>query len=252
MSNIGIITINNGRPQIFHLWCESIKRLRKELQIEIPVIVVSGQEDKEMCNQYGIAHITQNNIPVTEKWNTSAQYMLDVGVEYILILGSDDIMSTECFKNIMIETNKDVDLIGLKKIYIYATDGEMRGHLRCLTSKSFLGVGKTIGRRVFDALNSKPWGNCVPRNFGTDAVLHRNISPHIQTVAEVEGVVVDCKSKESLNKYTMFQGRHGQECNKDIFYNILSKEELQILNSIRDTGLPVGFPRVHKRGRTLI
>ena len=248
----GILTINFRRPQIFKLFCASIRRLRYDTGIDFPAIVVSEPTDAQVCSEYNIGHIIHPNIPVSAKWDVGCTYLRELAVDYVIVLGADDILSTDCLRNIIKEMNNGIDLIGIKKIYIYACDGDLRGHLRMVTSRGFLGVAKTINKRVLDAVDWKPWADKCPRGFGMDALLSRNISPHIQTVAEVEGVVVDCQSKESLNKYTMFQGRHGQECNKDIFYNILSKEELQILNSIRDTGLPVGFPRVHKRGRTLI
>jgi len=249
----GILTINFRRPQIFRLFCASVKRLRAETGIDFPVVVVSEPEDRNMCDSYNIGHIAQVNIPVSEKWNTACGYMRKLGVDYIIVMGSDDIFSTECLRNIIIEMENDIDLIGIKTLYVYDADGKYRGTLKHITSKNFFGVGKTINRRVLDAVDWRPWTYHAPRSWGMDAICSRNIAPHVKTTAVVEGVIVDCKTKESLNKFTMFHSnRHGRDVDKNIFYDILSKEELEILHNIHQVGLPIKFPNLVKKGRTLV
>jgi hypothetical protein len=180
-------------------------------------------------------------------------YLKELNVDYAVITGSDDIFSTECLRNIMFEMHHDVDLIGIKQLYVYDTDGVTKGTLRHVTSKNFFGVGKTLNRRVLDAVDWQPWAYHVPRSWGMDSIVSRNIAEHVKTTATVEGVIVDCKSQQSLNKFTMFMNnRHGVNCDKSIFYNILSKEEREILDSIHHIGVPVKFPNLVKRGRTLI
>jgi len=251
--NWGIITINYKRPQIFKLFCASIRRLRAEVGIDFPVVVVSESEDRTMCDDYGIGHIVHPNNPCSEKWNVGTMYLQKLGVSYITISGSDDIFSTDCLRNIMVEMENDIDLIGFKSLYVYDADGKYRGTLKHITSKNFFGPGKTINKRVLDAVNWRPWEYHAPRNWGTDAICSRNIAPHVKTTAVVEGIIVDCKTKESLNKFTMFHNnRHGASVDKSIFYNILSKEELQILNNIHHVGLPIKFPTLVKKGRTLV
>jgi len=256
--NFGVLTINYRRPQIFKLFCASIKRLREEVGIDFPVVCVSEPEDAPICNQYNIHHIIYPNIPVSEKWNQGMLYLKELGVDYATIMGSDDCMSTQCLRNIMFEMHSDVDLIGLKQLYVYDTDGKHRGTLRYVTSGNFFGVGKTINRRILDAVEWRPWKyiNSMGekgRNAGMDSICNRNIAEHVKTKVAVDGIVVDCKSQQSLNKFTMFMNNHhGTSCDKSIFYNILSREERVILDSIHYIGVPVKFSNLVKRGRRLI
>ena len=251
--NWGFLTINFKRPQIFRLFCASIKRLRAETGINFPVICVSEAEDAKICSDHEIGHITYPNVPVSEKWNQGMLYLKTLGLDYAIISGSDDVFSTDCLRNIIIEMNNDIDLIGFKSLYVYDADGKYRGTLKHITSGNFLGPGKTINKRVLDAVNWRPWEYHTPRSWGMDAIASRNIAPHVKTTAVVEGVIVDCKTKESLNKFTMFHNnRHGQDVDKNIFYDILSKEELAILHNIHNVGLPIKFPNLVKKGRTLV
>ena len=249
---LGILTINFRRPQILRLFCASIKRLRAEVDINFPVIVVSEAEDATVCSEYNIGHIIHPNIS-TLKWNIGCEYLRGLGVDYVLILGSDDVMETQCLRNIMFEMNNDVDVIGLKSLMVYDTDGKYRGTLKHITSKALLGVGKTINKRILDAVDWKPWTYHAPRNYGMDSICTRNIAPYVKSIAVVDGIIVDCKSRESLNKFSMFEtNRHGQNVNSNVFYNILSKEEKEILNGIHKVGIPINFPNMKTKGRTVI
>jgi glycosyltransferase involved in cell wall biosynthesis len=229
MKSFGILTINNGRPKVLNLWCASVKRLREDLQMYIPAVVVSGAEDKSMCQKYFINHITQQNNPASRKWNTGVSYLMNQNLDYIIICGSDDIISTNLLKNILIETEEETDLIYLNIIYFYGGDGAFRGQLRRLTTKQILGVGRTISRRVIKATGTL-WTR--DRNWGMDGDCWKNISPHVQTKAVVEGVVVDVKTSENLNSMNFWMGKLKEECNPKIFYEILGEEEKQILASL--------------------
>lgn len=249
-----ILTINYGRPQIFHLFCSGIKRLRAQLNMDFPVVCVSGAEDKIICDKYNITHIEYPNYPVSDKWNAGCEYIRTLDIDYVIISGSDNIFSLEALSAIVREMNNDIDLIGFNRMFFYDTDGINRGQLLIVTTKGIFGVGRAIHRRVLDAVNWHPWNYPIQRSWGMDSILYKNISPHVKTKSIVDGIIVDCKSKDNLNKFTMLKNNyHGKPCDSSLFLNFLSKEELDILRSINKVGLPLSFPRVrHKRGRTLI
>jgi hypothetical protein len=212
---------------------------------------VSEPEDIDVCREYGMTHLTYPNIPVSEKWNYGTEHVRTLGCEYMIVSGSDDVFSTAALSSLIDHMNKGIDLMGFNDIYVYDTDGDHRGELIHVTSKS-LGVGRTIHRRVLDAVEWRPWEYGTGRNWGMDSILWKNISPHIRTKAVAQGVIVDCKSHMNINGFSMFKRNYkGRAESNSIFYNFLSKEELEILHSIKQTTIPK-FPRVHKRGRTLI
>jgi hypothetical protein len=229
----------------------SIKRLRAEIDINFPVIVVSEKEDSVVCSEFNIGHIIHPNVS-TEKWNIGCSYLQQLGLDFVIVSGSDDLFSTQYLRNIMFEMQNDVDVIGTKQLFVYDCDGKYRGTLKHITSKIIMGVGKTINKRVLDAVDWKPWQYPIARNWGTDSILTRTIAPYVKTTSIVEGIIVDCKSRESLNKFSMFEtNRHGQNIDSSVFYNILSKEERDILNNIHQVGIPINFPNLNKKGRTI-
>jgi len=226
----GVLTINNGRQRILKLFGESILRSKRGVNIKFPVICVSGIEDKPICSHYDIEHITYPNSPATYKWNIGMERMRQLDLDYVIILGSDDIVSTDAFINIITAMEAGHDLIGFTTIYVYDVDGRTRGQLRRLDGRSMFGVGKTIHRSILDKVNWQPWEYSAPRNWGMDAIVSRNTNPHVTNRAIVEGMIVDCKTKENLNKFSMFiSNKKGYVVDNKLFFDFLSEEEKQIL-----------------------
>ena len=230
--SLGIITINHKRPQVLALWCAQIKRLRNETQCYIPAVVVSGEEDKAICDQYHVVHITQENKPVTKIFNRAMGYMREQGMDYVLTLGSDDIISTVFLRNTFYLMETGVDLIGVWSFYFYCGHVRDRGKLVRLeraNSKTFLGIGRTVSSKVLDKCDWTLWD--VEKNWGMDAIASKNLAKYSITRAKVEGTIVDVKTDVNLNSFRIWSNRL-PEVPAEEFYRILSEEELEILKSL--------------------
>jgi hypothetical protein len=230
MVSFGLLTISYKRIKILNLFLSSIKRLRNDVGY-FPCIVVGDAEHKELCSTFNVTHITQQNHPATAKWNTGVDYLLSIGCTYIVITGSDDIISTTLLKECITEMERGTDLIGISTIYFYASDGKHKGSLRKLTAnKQILGVCRCISRNVIERTGLPLWNK--DSSWGMDGICLRNIRPHIKTMKIVEGVCVDVKNNESLNRFTFWLSRIHTESPPEIFTSILGEEEKQILSEL--------------------
>lgn len=225
----GILTISYKRPKVLHLFLASIKRLRNEVGY-FPCVVVGDEEHKQLCGQYEVFHVTQINHPATAKFNTGVDYLMGLDCKYILISGSDDIISTTLLKRCITEMELDYDLVGISSIYFYAADGQHKGSLRHLKTKDqILGVCRCVNRRVIEKVGVV-WNKDA--SWGMDGIALRNIQPHVKTWKIVEGDCFDVKTKENLNKITFWMSKLQNQEDPEKFYSILSDEEKQILNEI--------------------
>jgi len=234
MKTFGIATINYKRRQVLKLWLAQITRLKTDLDMHIPCVVVSGEEDKDLCAQHGVWHITYKNRPVHEKFNRAYEYMKSIDVDYVILSGSDDIMSTDTLRNIMVEMEKGTDLIGVTTLYFYAGDGRDRGKLVKLTHRNILAPAKTVSKRVLDICDWYLWRPYKDEghNAGLDQLMTKTIRPHCKTKKAVEGFVVDVKTREcQMNRFNIW-GNRLPEVNPQEFYNILSDKELEILKRL--------------------
>jgi glycosyltransferase involved in cell wall biosynthesis len=228
---IGIVTINYNRPRILDLWLASVDRLRKECG-PMPVVVVSERTDADACADHGVHHIYQQNEPVSFKWNTGVQWLMEQGVDYVMIVGSDDIVSTDLMRNIQAATDYGYDVIGVDKLCFY---GNIRGRSSVfipLQSPRMLGVCRTISRSVLEPIN----GVICPKGVGSgmDALVTKTIAPHVRSTKIVDGMVVDVKSRRNINKLSYWAAKIKDRLPLSAFYDILSKEEKILLDRVNN------------------
>jgi len=228
MKTLGIITINHNRPQVLSLWCAQIRRLRQELNAYVPAVVVSEASDNDICLKYAVWHIASENRPVTSKFNRAFAYMKSLDVDYVLITGSDDIVSTEFVQNTVAQMELGIDLIGTNTIYFYCGQGIDRGTLTRLDSPILKGIGKTVSKKVLDQCDWVLWNE--DKNWGMDSIASKTIAKYAKTKAVIGGMVVDIKTKQNLNSFNVFK-KYPKVAPQE-FYNILSGEEITILNSL--------------------
>ena len=230
MKSFGIITISHGRDSVLRLFCASIRRLRYELDMYVPCVIVGDAEHKEICDEYKVVHIPQENIPVPAKWNRAVEYAINQGWQYIVISGSDDILSTQLIRNLQEKMELGYDLIGVKEVYFYCGDGRYKGQIRRLDiHQGISGVARTISRKIFEKAHPMWKKNA---GWGMDGDCLRNITQFIETQAKVEGLVFDIKTRENLNKFTLWMQRSEVNYPQETFLNILSEEEKQILQTL--------------------
>ena len=222
------ITANYMRPRILRLWCAGVQRLRREIGYHFPAVVVSEEEDQLICQQNNIKHIYQQNEPVSEKFNTACRYAQTQNVDYVVIIGSDDIVSTDTMNRLWDEMDTGYDVIGITNVYFYAATGPHMGQMLQLKGTRMLGTCKCVNKRVLDKIGWRPW--IKKKNWGLDSVASKAIVPHTDTWKQISEVkVFDCKSRVNMNKYSHFHLRLGSKEDPQVFYDILSEEERNLL-----------------------
>lgn len=234
MPDFGIITISHGRPDVLRLWCASIRRLR-EYCGWFPVIVVGDADHEAICDEYYIICIPMPNNPVEAKWNEAVENILIYNVDYVMISGSDDIISTPLLKDFIRLMGADFDMISINKVWFYCANGLYKGRARGIEQVYPFGVCKTIHRTVIE--QAIPLWK-MERGFSMDADCANSIKPYVNTVATAEGIVFDIKTSENMNKYPMLIRKSTSEkswpfeVDSNLIRSILSEEEKQILKSL--------------------
>jgi hypothetical protein len=229
--SFGIMTCSHKRIKVLHLFLAGIKRLREETEMFIPCVVVGDAEHKELCEAYHCHFIAMENHPVTRKWNAGVDYLMGLNQDYILILGSDDLISTALLKNLYEQMQNDIDLIGIDKVYFYDGNGIHKGKLvKHEAPKQILGVARCISSRVIKATGVL-WN--VDKSWGMDGICLRNILKHIRSKAIVEGMCVDVKTtKGNLNSFGFWKGKAQGLIPVEEFYSWISEEEMKLLEKL--------------------
>jgi len=226
--SFGIVTINFRRPMVLQLWLASIDRLRAEFGY-FPVVVVSD-DDRVPCERHSVHHIAMDNRSMTSKWNTGFRWMRDQKVDYVIILGSDDIMSNDYLAKAIEKMNEQPDMVYTRSIYFYSADRDHSGNLYRYTHEYGLGVGRCIRRNVMEEVGWTPYIRNI--NFGLDGELYRRIKPFVSTQEEIVGAITDVKTKMNMNSIRVW-AKKGERCRPALFLFYLSPTERQLLERIK-------------------
>jgi hypothetical protein len=70
----------------------------------------------------------------------------------------------------------------------------------------------------------------VKKDWGMDAMAQQEIDKHSPTIAYINEIIVDVKTRDNLNSFNVFKRR--PQVDSSLFFNILSDEELKILKAL--------------------
>ena len=205
-------------------------RLRSQFG-NFPVVCVSPIMDKVICEKHNVCHIEHKNNPVSNKWNVGFLKMKELGVDYIMPLDSDDIMSNEYMTNAIAAMEQNPDLVYTRSIYFYSAMKDYMGSLYLLKHTSALGQGKCIHKSIMDKLDWVPYKQGI--DFGMNTALARAMQPYVIKGIEINGPITDVKTRTNMNSIRVWARKIQQPTPSEVFYNYLSQQELDLLERIK-------------------
>lgn len=212
---IHILTALWKRPEITRICFEGIKRLG------LPATAAISEESYiEMCEEYGIDWVMTPNRPLGDKWNVGMKQALKKKWDYVMILGSDDIVS-DSLLNVYKPYLGRYYMFGVDSLYFYHK-GEIiffDYHL-----KMSVGAGRMLHRSLVE--------DCMPLWYSIDRSLDGACLRRIRSkgydekvVSLGDAVIMDIKSETNLNEMKQFKGKVvGSE-----ILNVFSKKERDLL-----------------------
>lgn len=154
------------RYDVFKMFSQGIKTLQTEFKNIKFIVIVAGSEgdvSRQNVNEQGFQYIEISNDPLATKFNattTAAQYY---NPDYVLCLGSDDIIHPSLMREYIKCMQQGYDFIGIQDMYFWDTVSK-----KCLYWAGYrdsrrlghsAGAGRLISRRLMNEWNWKPWEN---------------------------------------------------------------------------------------------
>jgi len=192
------------RPEITELCFHGIKRLQTHPDFSIQALaVISEPEMIPLCEKYGIAWTMHKNEPLGEKKNAGLQMAKDFEFDYLMEIGSDDLILNELLDDYKKYLGKD--FFGISDAaYINSETGECRR----LISKSTYGAGRMISRQAIEKANWVLWTDKLNRGLDNNSVFalqRKGFNYYKVSPMDFPGVI-DVKSNENLWKFNYFLG----------------------------------------------
>lgn len=157
------------RPEITEICFMGIDRLRKNSRFPIEALAVISEESMiQLCEKYNIRWTFYKNDPVGEKKNHGLNEAMKFEWDYLLEIGSDDLVKDELLELYAPFFGK-YDLFGTKDaVIINSADGMCRR----LKSDTTYGLGRCISRKALQC------------SYGVDVLANEHIMAMGRTTAK--------------------------------------------------------------------
>jgi len=167
-----------GRPEIVKLWAKGVKRIKAYWPeaIDIDVLcIVSTKEDEKLIKELGFSCVWTENKPLGKKHNEGLKALEVKDWDYILQLGSDDLISNDYLHYALYGMQSGYDLFGVDRLYFADYKTKQACKFDLTTQASVLvGAGRFISHKAIKKLNYKIWPDSV--NRGLDMTSQANLA----------------------------------------------------------------------------
>ena len=191
---IHILTALWKRPEITDIFIQGCKRLG------YPVTASISQESYiPICDANDINWIMTPNSPLGAKWNAGLREALNHEWDYLLILGSDDLISGDLIDRYL--SYEGWDMIGVRDLYLYKD-----GKVKYFASKRLktIGAGRLIKRSAIKGVLWEPY-----RDKGLDGSCSQKMKQwgmREKAIKMGDSIVVDIKSDVNMNSFDKLEG----------------------------------------------
>ena len=195
-----------GRMNITELCLSNIKKLQKDYIIDV-LCVVSEQWAKLMAFKYGFSYVEVSNDDLGHKMNVGVERALKMDFDYLMNLGSDDIITKELLDEYKEQMDNNSPMFGITKVCFF--DSKTK-ELKEVDYGHLIGAGRMIRKDIIEKLavtNDK----VTMYDKGLKNGLDNNSRKRFMSVAMRElslngNMIIDIKSDENIWKFSDLKG----------------------------------------------
>jgi len=198
-------------------------RIRNDSGLNIHVVVAGDKDQSKIADKHDIEFVPIPNKPVSRKFQKALSRASKHNPSSVMVLGSDDIISTNTAVNLYNTVRDGYSVSGLDSIYFYSTLSETRGKLIMLTRNIIFGAGKIIRGDILDKLDWVLWNKDA--NCALDAIAQKTLNTIEHSRCVSSGMLVDVKTRMNMNKFDLWNKKELPEIDVNLFYDMLSEAE---------------------------
>lgn len=149
------------RPEIFKIFATQCLHLQKKYgNLELIVTGSESYRSKELALNHGFHYVEQANKPLGKKQNKSVLKAKQLGVDYVICVGSDDLISDKLYEYYLQQFGQGFDFVApLDCYFIDMPTGNALywGGYRNQNKGMTCGAGRALSKEVLKILDWQPW-----------------------------------------------------------------------------------------------
>lgn len=208
---LAIVTAVWKRPEIFEMFANATKKLNHpELDI---IVIVSGSEGdttKRMVEKHDFIYIEIPNEPLASKHNACTLTAGELNCDYVLCVGSDDIITNELLEIYVQYMNKQIDYVGVVDWYFFDTTTNKYaywgGYVDSRKNHT-CGAGRLISSRLLNEWHFMPWEIRHSKILDSSMQGKLKVTPHtseIFSLKEHNVYAFDLKSSVNMTPFELW------------------------------------------------
>lgn len=192
------------RPEITEICFMGICRLRESGLFPIEALAVISEESMiPLCEKYGIRWCMTENSPLGAKKNFGLKEAYKLEWDYLVEIGSDDLLKTEYLTTIAPYLGKHPVVTIRNIVFLNSEDGECRMYNKGTT----YGIGRAISRKVLDKVGPTLWPDIINKGLDNSSTFfmarHGFLEKRVRTE---EPIGIDIKSDVNIWKFNYLLG----------------------------------------------
>lgn len=194
------------RPEITEICFMGINRLRKSGLFPIDAFAVISEESMiPLCEKYKVEYCFYKNEPLGEKKNYGLAQACKKEFDYLVEIGSDDLLKDEWLTAFKPYFEKGKELITLSNfVYLNSEDGVCRR----MTTASTFGLGRAIKKSALEKMGYKLWNPVFSKGLDNNSIFAMARKGILETRVKTEKpIAIDIKSETNIWKFNYLQGR---------------------------------------------
>lgn len=215
---VAISTAVWKRYDIWTMFVQGIRELQREFEeIEFHVFVAGseGSRSKMFVETEGFKYIEIANDPLAAKFNATTIAAKSISPDYVLCLGSDDIIHPSLMREYLKAMREGYDFIGILDMYFWDTvsgkclywggyrDARRTGHTA--------GAGRLISAALMNDWGWMPWENRHSRvldNSMQNKLMVSSRSQKLLNIKKLGAFALDIKSDVNMTPFEQWDNAH--------------------------------------------
>lgn len=196
------------RHEVFRVWAEALI----DAATEPYGVVVAGSEgdiSRELVESYGFSYVETPNRPLGAKANTRLAACRELDPDYVVLCGSDDIVSPQTFAHYRNLAADGIDEVTINDIYYFNAHTQQMAYSRGYENHRRgepVAPWRMLSRRLCEALEWSAWDPEALHSLDTHSAARLSAIPHREHRIHVrdEGLFVcDIKCSDNLTAWKM-------------------------------------------------
>lgn len=210
---LAIVSAVWKRHDIFEMFAKGVHELEKIKGLEIVTIIAGseGEASKQLVEKHNFHYIEMPNQPLAQKVNAPLKVAQSLGVDYVLCVGSDDIIHPDLMKKYLELMKKGFDFIGLVDFYFYDTTSNKSaywgGYREIRRLKHTCGAGRLLSRKLLNKWKWVIWDNkhnAILDNSMQEKLKSTSHSSYIFSLRKNNLYALDIKSEINMTPFKLW------------------------------------------------